>query len=88
MKRLNLKETYGEIRLILLVECLVERQRAAGVYLTWQSWSYSEGEAVESSGGRRVRLHRSVSIHLIDIREPEVLLHQQPKHRGERADGR
>lgn len=50
-----------------------------GFYLTWQSWSYSEGEAVESSRGRRVRLHRSISIHLIDIRQPEVLLRQQPK---------
>lgn len=50
-----------------------------GFYLTWQSWSYSEGEAVESSRRRRASWHRSISIHLIDIREPEVLLHRQPK---------
>lgn len=57
-----------------------------GFYLTWQSWSYSEGEAVESSRRRRASWQRSISIHLIDIREPEVLLHRQPKHRDEKAE--
>lgn len=55
-----------------------------GVYLTWQSWSYSQGEAVESSGGRR--LHRSVPIHLKDIRQPEVLLQRQPEHNFKRVE--
>ena len=44
---------------------------------------------MESSRGRRARLQRSISIHLIDIRQPEVLLHQQPQHRDEKArDGK
>ena len=62
----------------------VEAESRRAVYLTW---SDSEGEAVESSRGGRVRLHRSVSVHLIDVREPEVLLQRQPKHRGEKAAG-
>lgn len=56
-----------------------------GVYLAWQRWSYSEGEAVKGSGGSRVGLYRGVSIHLIDIREPEVLLQRQPEHRDKKA---
>lgn len=54
------------------------------VYLTWESWRCREGEAVESSEGRRERLHRSISIHPIYIRQPEVLLQQQPQHRDRR----
>lgn len=54
--------------------------------LTGQSWSDSEGEAVESGGGRRARRQRSTSIHLKDVREPEVLL-QQPGQRHEEAEG-
>lgn len=40
---------------------------------------------MESSRGRRVRLHSSISIHFIDIREPEVLLQRQPKDRDKKA---
>ena len=62
-------------------------QRAGrSVYLTRQSWSDSEGEAVESGGGGGARWQRSTSIHLIDIREPEVLLHRQPEHRDKEAE--
>lgn len=62
--------------------------RQGCVYLTWQTWSYSKREAVESSGGRRVRLHRSISIHLIDIRQPEVLLRPQARDGDEKAEDR
>lgn len=62
-------------------------QRAGrSVYLTRQSWSDSEGEAVESGRGGWARWQRSTSIHLIDIREPEVLLHRQPEHRDKEAE--
>lgn len=49
-----------------------------GAYLARQSRTYSEGEAVESSRRGWVRLHGSISIHPIDIREPEVFLQRQP----------
>ncbi|TNN72515.1 hypothetical protein EYF80_017291 [Liparis tanakae] len=62
-------------------------RKQAGVYLAWQSRTYSKGEAVESSRRGRVRLRGSVSIHPIDVREPEVLLQRQSEHGDKKGAG-
>lgn len=55
-------------------------RQAAGVYLARQRRGHGEGsEAVQGSRRGRARRQRRVSVHLIDVREPEVLLHQWPE---------